>query len=186
MVPTFLPSIFLTLSLLFLCLLILPLVSLFILYGVHTSCMGYPLPIVCAKWSRVFRSFTTSSERLKTALSLLYNNNNVLNQHTPPSRKSPNVVTTYPSPSRSPSPYKQLFPTPTSPNTRLRCPSSTDNSLSRTNMRKGWVKGRREWAYLPKYPPFLFTLTYLLQVCYLPGGVSTFSLCQGLEELSSG
>ena len=30
-------------------------------------CVGYPFPIVLAKWSLVFQSFGTSSQRLKTA-----------------------------------------------------------------------------------------------------------------------
>ena len=34
------------------------------------------LAIVYAKWSLVFRSLETSSQRLKTALSLVYNNGN--------------------------------------------------------------------------------------------------------------
>ena len=42
------------------------------------SCMGSPFPIVHAKWSLVFRSLASSSQRLKTPLSLVYNNNTVL------------------------------------------------------------------------------------------------------------
>ena len=38
--------------------------------------MGYPFPIVNAKWSLVFWFFVTSSRRLRTALCLVYNNNN--------------------------------------------------------------------------------------------------------------
>ena len=47
-----------------------------IMCGLHTPCMGYPFPIVHAKWSRVFRSFATFYQRLKTALRLVYNNDN--------------------------------------------------------------------------------------------------------------
>ena len=38
-------------------------------------CMGSPSPAVHAKWSLVFWSFATSSQRLKTALSLVFSNN---------------------------------------------------------------------------------------------------------------
>ena len=81
-VPTFLPSIFhTTLLLLFLCLL-LPLPSSLLFPMREVYCVGYT---PCAWDPRslqsildvplVFRSFTTSSQRLNT-LSLVYNNNN--------------------------------------------------------------------------------------------------------------
>ena len=42
--------------------------------------MGSPFPIVHAKWSLEFRSFSTSSQRLKTASSLVYYNYDDLEQ----------------------------------------------------------------------------------------------------------
>ena len=45
-----------------------------ILCRIHTPCMGSPFHAVHTKWSLV--SFATSSPRLKTALSLVYCNNN--------------------------------------------------------------------------------------------------------------
>ena len=51
-----------------------------ILCGMHTPCIWSPFPTVYAKWSLVFRSFATSSQRLKTALRLVYNNNNLSSQ----------------------------------------------------------------------------------------------------------
>ena len=41
-------------------------------YSVH----GIPVLLAHARWSFIFRSFATSSQRLKTALSVVYNNNN--------------------------------------------------------------------------------------------------------------
>ena len=38
--------------------------------------MASPFPIAHTKWSLVFRSFSSSSQRLTTALNLVYNNNN--------------------------------------------------------------------------------------------------------------
>ena len=49
-----------------------------ILCGIHTSIVESPFSIVHAKWSLVFWSFATSSQRLSTALSLVYNNNDIL------------------------------------------------------------------------------------------------------------
>ena len=45
------------------------------MWDTHTSCMGSPFPMVHAKWSLVFLSSATFSQRLETALSLVYNNN---------------------------------------------------------------------------------------------------------------
>ena len=39
--------------------------------------MGSPFPAVHAKWSLIFRFFATSSQRLNTALSLVYNNDSI-------------------------------------------------------------------------------------------------------------
>ena len=44
----------------------------------EVPCMGSPLPAVHAKWSLVFWSFATSSQRLKAALNFVYNNNSGL------------------------------------------------------------------------------------------------------------
>ena len=42
---------------------------------IHTPCMGSPFPTVYARWSLVFRLLATSSQQLKAALNLVYNNN---------------------------------------------------------------------------------------------------------------
>ena len=88
--PTVLPSIFLTtLLLLFLCLLF-PLTSPLLFpcarYPVWDTLLlrGIPISAVHATWSLVFRCFGTSSQRLKTAQSLVYNNNGDP-RHTSPS-----------------------------------------------------------------------------------------------------
>ena len=43
-----------------------------ILCGKHTACMISQFPIIYAKWSLVFQSFTMSLQWLKTSLSLIY------------------------------------------------------------------------------------------------------------------
>ena len=46
------------------------------LFEIHTSCMESPFPAVHTKWSLVFQSFVTSSQRQKLLLILVYNKNN--------------------------------------------------------------------------------------------------------------
>ena len=41
----------------------------------YTLCLGSPFPVSYAKWSLVFPPLATSSQRLKSALSNVYNNN---------------------------------------------------------------------------------------------------------------
>ena len=86
--PTFLSSIFSTILPWLLCMLLLAsplLLDLFpcAKYPVWSTHLehGIPFPIVHTKLSLVFRTYGTSSQRLKTALSLGYNNNNVYIYH---------------------------------------------------------------------------------------------------------
>ena len=44
-----------------------------ILCGIHTTCMRSPFLIFHAKWTLVFLSLATFSQRLKTVLNLVYN-----------------------------------------------------------------------------------------------------------------
>ena len=81
-VPTFLPSIFLTILLHYsrICFFLLLHPSCCyarsILWGIHTPCMGAPFPAVRAKWSRVFLSFWIVFSRwVRTALNPYTNTN---------------------------------------------------------------------------------------------------------------